>query len=201
MWCSAWPGRVEPNIYPIILSLSLSPKRHSIELLREELWGELCCSAVVRIDVCLLYCDYRDFARSDIDTGLESWIQSAPWDWGYIMAVEVGVPFKPVRTESPLELVGNESSLELVETESPLELVGIELPLELIGTESPLELVRIESPLELIGTESPLELRVVSCHLFITCVVPNCHLALSRVLGKIFPLTLGLPRCILGFIV
>ncbi|RWW53211.1 hypothetical protein BHE74_00040318 [Ensete ventricosum] len=97
------------------------------------------------------------------------------------MAVEVGVSFKPVRTESPLELVGNESSLELVETESPLKLVGTELPLELIGTESPLELVRTESPLELIGTESPLELRVVSCHLFITCVVPNCHLALSRV--------------------
>ncbi|RRT78378.1 hypothetical protein B296_00018652 [Ensete ventricosum] len=126
-------------------------------LVREKLRGGLCCGAVVRTGVCLLYCGCGDFTRSDIVVGLESWIRGAVYGREHIVAGRGRVPFKSVGTESLSELVGAKNSLESVGTISPLELIGTESPLELVGTESPLELVGTESLLELVGTEGPLE--------------------------------------------
>ncbi|RWW72847.1 hypothetical protein BHE74_00019320 [Ensete ventricosum] len=126
-WCSAWPGRVEPNIYPI----SFSPLPHPRSFL-----GRSSGEGFV-VALC--------------------WIQGAVYGREHIAAGRGRVLFKSVGTESLSELVGAKNSLESVGTISPLELIGTESPLELVGTESPLELVGTESLLELVGTEGPLE--------------------------------------------
>ncbi|RWW40982.1 hypothetical protein BHE74_00053570 [Ensete ventricosum] len=113
-----------------------------------------------------------------------------------------------VGIESLLDIFGAESLLEMVEAESSLDMVKTESPLDMFGTESLLEMFGAESLLEIVGLKSwcperaerclgfskPPAHEILSCYLFVACAALNHHVGQSRVLYKIFALTLELRR-------